>query len=139
MERLGLPRVAFPLFLCLLQQDDLSQDDLAREAGVDKATVTRHVDELEKAGLAIRTVDRKDRRIRRVRVTDKARELAPIIHSTVRAWHDKLLSGFTTEERYAVFGFLRRIAENTRQHWEEIDEEPEDNLHQENRNPEADF
>ena len=139
MDRLGLPRVAFPFILGLLHRDGVSQDDLASGAGVDKATVTRHITELEEAGLVTRTVDEEDRRIKRVRVTDKARELAPAIHSAVRAWHDKLLSGFTSEERYAVLEFLRRMAENAREHWEEVGQAPSGNLQQQNGTRGVDF
>ncbi len=139
MECLGLPRVSFPFLLPLLRQDGVSQDDLADEIRVDKATVARHLMILEEAGLVTRIVDEHDRRVKRVSVTDKVREAEPEIKAVLKAWSDKLMEGFTPEEKSAVLGFLRRMAENARQHWEEIDEAPKSNLQQQNATRGVDF
>ena len=130
MQRLELPRIAFPLILCLLHQDDVSQETLASEVRVDKGTVARHLLKLEEAGLVTRMVDEEDRRVKRVRVTAKARELAPAIRAAGRAWTEKVLDGFTPEEENAALGFLQRMAENAREHWEDTSEAAGGNLQQ---------
>lgn len=118
MDRLGLPPTAFPLIMRLLRHDDVSQDSLAGDFLVDKGTVARTLARLEEAGFVTRTVDEDDRRVKRVRVTDRARELAPEVAATARAWGDKLLEGFTAEERRQALEYLQRMARNARQHFE---------------------
>ncbi len=120
MERLGLPPTAFPLLHRLLRHDNVSQDDLSDDFLVDKGTTARTLAKLEKAGLITRTVDEQDRRIKRVRVTERAREMEAEFRAIARAWSDKLLEGFTDEEREAALSYLERMAENARRHWENI-------------------
>ena len=120
MECLGLPPLAFPLLLHLLRHDNISQDELAGEFLVDKGTVARTMAKLEKARLVTRNVDEHDRRIKRVRITDKARKLRPKFHAAGHAWDEKLLDGFKSEERRVVLTFLKRMTENAQKHWEDL-------------------
>lgn len=120
MDRLGLPATAFPLIWRLLRRDDVSQDELSGDFLVDKGTTARKVAKLEEAGLVERSVDPEDRRIKRVRVTDKARELAPDIRAVMREWNEKLLDGFSEEEKEQALALLERMAENARAHWEDV-------------------
>jgi DNA-binding MarR family transcriptional regulator len=130
MERLGLPREAFPLIVQLLREDDVSQDELVNEARIDKGTVARHLMTLEEAGLVRRIIDDEDRRVKRVHVTDRARDVEPKIELVVKAWGEKLMDGFAPEEKSTALGFLRRMAENVRQHWEEVGEAAQGDRHQ---------
>ncbi|MGC9317516.1 MAG: MarR family winged helix-turn-helix transcriptional regulator [Armatimonadota bacterium] len=122
MSRLGLPPTAFPLILRLLRRDNVSQDELAGDFLVDKGTAARTLAKLEEAGLVTRTVDEEDRRIKRVRVTEKARELEPEIMAAARAWNEKLLDGFSAEEKEAALAYLQRMTRNARAHWEDVAE-----------------
>lgn len=121
MEHLGLPATAFPLIFRLLRHDNVSQDELADDFLVDKGTTARTLARLEQAGLITRTVDEHDRRVKRVRVTDKAREMAPEIRAATRAWNDLLLDGFSPEERELALSFLQRMADNARRHWADVE------------------
>ena len=73
------------------------------------------------AGLITRTVDEHDRRVKRVRVTQKAREMGPEIRAATRAWNDLLLEGFSPEERELALSFLQRMADNARRHWADVE------------------
>ncbi len=130
MERLGLPPTAFPLILRLLWEDNISQEELADDFLVDKGTIARTLVKLEEAGYVTRSVDDKDRRVKRVRVTDKARELEPELRAAGYAWDEKLLDSFNSHEKQAVLGFLERMAENAREHWEDLGDAPVANLQQ---------
>ncbi len=121
MEGLGLPPGAFPLIFRLLRRDNVSQDELADDFLVDKGTTARTLARLEEAGLITRSVDEEDRRVKRVRVTDRAREMAPDIRAAARAWNDKLLDGFSPEEREMALSFLQRMTENARHHWQDVE------------------
>jgi len=121
MEGLGLPAGAFPLIFRLLRRDNVSQDELAGDFLVDKGTTARTLARLEEAGLITRSVDQEDRRVKRVRVTERAREMAPEIRAAARAWNDKLLDGFSPDERELALSFLQRMTDNARRHWKDIE------------------
>lgn len=121
MERLGLPPTAFPLIARLLRRDNVSQDELSEDFLVDKATTARTLAKLEEAGLITRTVDPRDRRIKRVQVTPAARALEPKIRAVAREWSERLLDGFTPEEREQALEYLERMAANARAHWADVD------------------
>ncbi len=124
MERLGLPATAFPLIMRLLRRDGSSQDELADDFLVDKATAARTVARLEEAGFVTRVVDEADKRIKRVYVTDRAREREREVHAAAEAWSEMLLDGFTAEERQATVEYLQRMADNARRHWGDVPHAP---------------
>ncbi|MGI5817725.1 MAG: MarR family winged helix-turn-helix transcriptional regulator [Armatimonadota bacterium] len=125
MERLDLPPVAFPLLMRLLHRDQVSQEDLVTDFLVDKGTVARTLANLEDAGLVTREVDPDDRRIKRVSVTEKARELENDIKAVSRRWDGKLTEGFTDEEREQLLNYLARMKQNARRHWHEMSQTDE--------------
>jgi len=51
-----------------------------------------------------------DGRVKKVFVTDKAREFQPVLFSFLEEWTDTLFQGFSTEERELALRFLHRIA-----------------------------
>ena len=124
MEPLDLPEVAFPLLMRLTHRDAMSQDELADSHLVDKSTVTRALARMEEAGLVIREVDEQDRRIKRVKATDRAMALTGQIRKALRAWNERLLDGFEEDEREQVLAYLQRMAENARTHWDDLAEDP---------------
>lgn len=56
----------------LFAQDGVTQDDLARDFCIDKAATARSMQSLEKKGIILRKADEKDRRAKRVYLTEKA-------------------------------------------------------------------
>lgn len=61
------------LYLALLyEQDGRTQDEMAETYAVDRAATTRSMQGLERKGLVRREMDDKDRRVRRVYLTEKA-------------------------------------------------------------------
>ena len=122
MERLDLPPVAFPLLMRLLHRDDVSQEDLVSDFLVDKGTVARTLASLEDAGLVSREVDGEDRRIKRVTVTEKARELGPELKVVARTWDGRLMEGFSDEEREQLLAYLARMTDNAKHYWRELSE-----------------
>lgn len=122
MERLDLPPVAFPLLMRLLHRDHVSQQDLVQDFLVDKGTVARTLANLEDAGLVTREVDGDDSRIKRVAVTEKARELGADLRAVARRWDGRLMEGFTDEEREQLLSYLARMTENAKRYWHQTGE-----------------
>ncbi len=71
----GLTMSQARVLLHLLQEDALTQSDLARRMDVGTVTIGGLVDRLEARGLVERRADAKDRRAKRVCLTDTARPL----------------------------------------------------------------
>ena len=110
----GLTDAQFPVLMSLLHEDGVSQDELAQHHMLDKATVARSVARLEELGYVTRVPDEKDRRVKRVLVTDLAREIQPGLQSVREEWSETLAEGLTEQERETLDRLLGRMAENAR-------------------------
>jgi len=112
MAPYGLPPAALPLLRRLLREPASSQDELSRFAIRDKANVSRVLDKLEADGFVTRSPDPNDSRVNRVCLTDRGRELEPVVRGCLHDWNDLLTQGFTEAERESAVTLLRRMAEN---------------------------
>lgn len=114
--RYGIADTQFPVLVSLLREDGKSQDELAAEHLLDKATIARAVAKLEELGYVTRQPDDSDRRIKRVRVTDKARAIEPELHRMRDEWSAVLTEGFSDRERATLLALLGRMVENARRY-----------------------
>lgn len=75
------------LLVHLWQSDGLNQNEIAQNCGKDKTTITRAIDNLEKAGLVKRVKDKEDGRVNNIHLTEKAKdmqaEVMPVIGQTI--------------------------------------------------------
>lgn len=95
--------------LALYEHDGINQEELSKELMIDKATTARALYKLEKSGYVLRETDPEDRRAYHVFITDKARELKPIIYRTVRAWSDLLGADLSEEEKISLGVILKKM------------------------------
>lgn len=98
LESYNLKGPMFAFLLTLSYKDGCSQESLARYLKLSKATATRAITALEKEGYVHREKDGNDRRIYRVFITDKGRDIVPLINSTLLEWNGILLSDFSDDE-----------------------------------------
>jgi len=98
LEAYKLKGPMFAFLLTLSHKDGCSQESLARYLRLSKATATRAITALEKEGYVYREKDEDDRRIYRVFISEKGREIIPLINSTLQEWNGILLSEFSDEE-----------------------------------------
>lgn len=110
---LGLTDVQFNMMMLLKYQSGrqagLSQADLSRMMLVHRANITSLVDRMEKAGLAERTADAKDRRYNIVKLTGKGRkkleEVVPLYAKEVI----KIMSPLKNSEQKKLIHYLENI------------------------------
>ena len=95
----------------LLLGDGISQDEVASNFRCNKATAARAIQHLERHGYVARRQSVNDGRVKKVFVTDKARELQPVLFSFLEEWTDTLFQGFSREERELVLRHFHRIVE----------------------------
>lgn len=85
---------------------------LAERMGVEPMTMSAYLDRLETRGLIVRSVDKNDRRAKVVHTTPAASDVFEEIMPIASAMYDRLVSGFSEEERKLVSQLLTRIRQN---------------------------
>ena len=103
--------------LMLLMQGDargsgLTHGQMAETLAKDKAAITRLVNSLHQQGLVDRNADARDRRIMRVRLTDKGREAAVRLRSIIEQLHRQVFVGIEQDEFDACRDVLGRVLTN---------------------------
>ena len=106
----GAGQISF--LMRLYKEDGVSQDSLAKELVVDKATVTRAVQSLEEAGLITRRPCTEDRRKNLVFLTEQAHTAREEIEQAMRAWTMVLTKGVEEEERQQLVHLLKHASAN---------------------------
>lgn len=101
--------------LILFRKDGISQEALSNNFNIDKGTTARAIKKLEKEGYVVRKVDINDRRAYKIYVTDKARQIKPILYKVLSDWTNILGLDLTEEETAFVLSILEKMAENAAQ------------------------
>lgn len=91
-----------------------SQQELARVMGIEGPTLTRHLDQLEAAGLVRRAAHPEDRRAVRVEPTPAGVELHARLLAVVIAFDRRLTAGLGREELDAARTVLAALEANVR-------------------------
>jgi DNA-binding MarR family transcriptional regulator len=97
---------------CLWREDGLSPGEIARRLGLTTPTVTRAATRMEAAGLLRREPHPGDRRLVRLRLTDRGRELEKDIDEQTRQLTERALATLGAGERAALVRALRQIRRN---------------------------
>ena len=109
MESLGLKSVHAKLLLDIADNPGISQDALARLAGVDKSNIARQVAALEEQNFVYRQPAPGNRRMLQVHLTQKARQLLPKLQKTSQNWEEDLLQDLSNWEISQLSALLHRI------------------------------
>lgn len=96
----------------LLNQDGISQENLATILHIDKGTTARAIKKLEAEGYIVREVDPNDKRVNIIRVTEKSLAVQPLLKKVWEDWTNMLTSGFSEEEKVKAVALLRKMASN---------------------------
>ncbi len=79
--------------------DGISQEELSSYLSIDGANTTRAIKKLEEEGYVIRKQDEKDRRVKRIYLTDKAMDIKPKVLGLINEWENTLLENLTRVEK----------------------------------------
>lgn len=102
----------YALMIRLFEADGVTQEQIVRAMGLDKAAVTRMVQSLEKKGYLIRTKKKADRRCNELFLTDAGRALEPQIRKAVKDWKEMLCRGLSEEEIQQADALLEKMWNN---------------------------
>ncbi|MHA7965336.1 MarR family winged helix-turn-helix transcriptional regulator [Paenibacillus sp. CAU 1782] len=104
-----------PLMFSLDREPGRSQNELAKELNIQKATLTVMLNRMEKTGLVRRESDARDQRISRIYLTDKGKGLLARLQRTLDVLEEQAMKGFSEEEKQAMSGMLARIEKNLKE------------------------
>lgn len=90
----------------LLEHPDMTQNELAECLGLMKSTISRLVARLEQDGKLVRTPDKRDRRVRRLRLTAKGRRVAQSVSESSRNRFQALMGAIPAGKRQQVLESL---------------------------------
>ena len=97
---------------CLWRDDGLSPGEIARRLGIATPTVTRAATRMEATGLLRREPHPSDRRLVRLRLTDRGRELEKIIDEQTNQLTERALATLSAAERESLVRALHEIRRN---------------------------
>jgi len=86
-----------------------SQISIGEEMGVDKATMVKYIDDLEKQQMVVRVVDANDRRIKIVNITKKGSQFINKINQKRLEIEKEFLSVLTDAEEKALRKILPKL------------------------------
>jgi DNA-binding MarR family transcriptional regulator len=106
----------YPFLLTLYKSDGISQEELSSRLMLDKGTTARAIEKLEKEGYVVRVTNPRDKRAYNVFITDKARELKPVLDEILGSWTDILEADLSEEERAMLYVILNKMVNSAMLH-----------------------
>lgn len=109
---LNLSRAQCSVLAYLDRNPNINQAQLADLLGVSPIASARLLDRMEAGGWIIREADENDRRVRRLSMSEKARNTLSEAQAVGRAVADEALAGFSAEERRTLTALLEKVRHN---------------------------
>jgi MarR family transcriptional regulator for hemolysin len=106
---------SLPVWLVLLNlkaRHLANQRELAAAVGIREATLTHHLNGMERLGLLTRRRDPANRRVHVVELTGAGDDAFLRLRDAAMAFNQRLTAGFSDEEREGLSGLLDRLAAN---------------------------
>ena len=111
MKELDLRLILYDYLSTIAESGSMSQNDPASVLGVDSARLVAITDEMEKRGVAIRTVDPDDRRRNLITLTKSGQALLNRAHRVAQRVEAELLGALSTSEQETLRKLLRKTLE----------------------------
>ena len=105
----GVPLAHWRVMLLLYDNLANTQREIVELAGFDKGQVSRIVDKLIENGLLVSESDVDDKRVRKLRLTQAARQMLGRLIPLMRQRQEHLASGFEETEMKQLFEYLDRL------------------------------
>ena len=103
----GLTPIQHLILEALWEEDGLSAGNVGKKLVLDGATLSGVLDRLASGGWVLKKSDRADKRVQRIFLTKKSRELKPRLSEARNQTNEDLLKPFTLEEKVLLKRFLR--------------------------------
>ncbi|MEC9432430.1 MAG: MarR family transcriptional regulator [Pseudomonadota bacterium] len=110
-EKFGLSRDEWRVLAAAGEAEDQPTRAIAEQTGLDKVAISRAASSLEDRGLIQRWEDRRDRRIKMVRLTREGGRVLSDIERLAQAREAYLLDGLTENERQVLETIIEKLSE----------------------------
>lgn len=108
----GVYRSQHQILMCLFDNPNISQKELADNQRVSTATVAVSLKKLEKGGYIRKEVDAQDNRYNQICITEKGKHVVEESTKIFREVEDAMLAGFSEEECRMIEDFFNRMYAN---------------------------
>lgn len=98
-----------PYYMALIHNDGLTQDELSKIVKVDKSATARMVKSLEEKGYITREIDPKDKRSKKIYLTEKGKAKYEPLSDALRKFNRELTSEWTDEQYKIVYESLEML------------------------------
>ena len=105
----GLTPIQHLILEALWEEDGLSAGDVGKKLVLDGATLSGVLDRLASSGWVLKKSDVADKRVQRIFLTSRSKDLRPILSEARDQTNEDLLRPFTLEEKVLLKRFLRDI------------------------------
>ncbi len=112
LGELGLGRGVMAFLLEVVFCNGIIQQDISRKLTIDRAATARALQQLEENGFITRVENEHNRREKCAYPTQKTSDMYDTIFPILEEHKEKMLSGFTTEERTTLLSMLDRMIAN---------------------------
>lgn len=106
----------YPFLLILYQKDGIPQEELASQLSIDKGTTARAVSKLEETGYVQRKDDPGDRRLNRVYLTPKGREIKPKLYEALEKWSNVMLKDLNQDEQLFLLHTMEKVVNSVQKY-----------------------
>ena len=108
----GVQAGQLPVLLCLWDEDGLTQAELCRRVRVEQPTMANTLSRMVRDGLVAKTKDARDKRKTHIRLTERGRDLQPLLTMSMEEVEEAAFEEFEAEERQALAALMRRAVAN---------------------------
>ena len=112
LRPLGFGFAYLPVAVALEETGMLSQKDLAQLVGVEQPTMAILLARMERDGLIIRSPDAEDKRSRKIKLTDKAKEQLPLAKARLYEVVNLATADMTLQEQKQCISLLKKMIMN---------------------------
>ncbi|MFW5998934.1 MAG: MarR family winged helix-turn-helix transcriptional regulator [Halanaerobiaceae bacterium] len=112
LKQLDLYRGQPPLLHLLWKKDGRTQKELSKKLNNKSATTAKMVKRMENEGFIIKKTDPEDRRLTRIYLTEKGKEIRQQVKEIENQIDEICVKGFTPEEKVLLKRFLKNIINN---------------------------
>ncbi len=103
----GLTPIQHLILEALWREDGLSASDIGKKLVLDGATLSGVLDRLASGGWVLKKSDVEDKRVQRIFLTSKSKDLKSRLTEARKHTNEDLLKPFTLEEKVLLKRFLR--------------------------------
>ncbi|GAF36899.1 MarR family winged helix-turn-helix transcriptional regulator [Lentilactobacillus farraginis] len=119
-KRFDLSKGQYLYLIRIYEHPGIIQERLAEMIKVDRTTAARAIQKLEKSGLIEKRPDDNNKKIRRLFVSERGRQLAPVIERENHYSNKMALTGLSNQQADQLAELLEKVSQNVSDDWERV-------------------